>query len=141
MKRSDGVRQIGARLFDICPLWFYSEESDLYFPVMEADQLPESERDLSISATFSFPNGLQLRGYIVGVSNIFSVGLFCGDKTFHLNKNLKDLSAKQLNGLFSCMGPTQLRPERLMPLSFRTRINRAGFREVEGEFDLFARGY
>ncbi|WP_123863449.1 hypothetical protein [Burkholderia plantarii] len=88
--------------FSACPIWRYDNKDDLYHPVASADQLPESERVLSIHANFRAPDGRVFAGYVVGIERIFSFGLFAGERIFHVNLKLPDLSAKQLDAFFNC---------------------------------------
>ncbi|WLE58836.1 hypothetical protein GIY62_17260 [Burkholderia plantarii] len=122
--------------FATWPIWRYDDEDDLYHPVTSADQLPESERALSIRANFRTPDGRSFAGYVVGIERVFSFGLFGGDRVFHVNMNLPDLSAKQLNAFLqvqSCESGQTF--ESLFPLTYTSSINEEPFVDFSGQFD------
>ncbi|MBX9432001.1 hypothetical protein ACI2VK_08010 [Ralstonia nicotianae] len=123
--------------FSACPIWRYDDEDDLYHPVLTADELPESERLLSIRARFVTPNGQSFDGYVVGIERVFSIGLFGGGQVFHVNKNLPDLSEKQLQAFLQTQpGPEALSTKALFPLSYTTTINREPFADFSGKFEM-----
>ncbi|WP_430444406.1 hypothetical protein [Sphingorhabdus contaminans] len=80
-----------------CPIWRYDYDDDLYYPVLETDDLPESEQDLTIRAIFTTPSGKKIDGYVVGISRVFSIGLFGEDRFFYVNKNLGPESREWMN--------------------------------------------
>lgn len=133
---TNGVKLIGPQGFKESSIWRFDEDADLYYPVLSPDDIPESERDLSILAEFTLPSGATASGYVVGISRVFSLGLFCNGRTFHVNKNLKDLSIKQVEQFLSCMGLSDVHAQEVFPLAFKTNINRAEFNEMEGIFNL-----
>lgn len=75
--------------FFACPIWRNEDGSDLFYPVLSPDDLPESERDLMIRAVFTTPGGKTFDGYVVGISRVFSIGLFGDDRFYHANQNLR----------------------------------------------------
>lgn len=123
--------------FSACPVWRYDDEDDLYHPVLTADELPESERLLSIRARFTAANGKSFDGYVVGIERVFSIGLFGGGRVFHVNKNLPDLSEKQLRAFLQTQPGMEESPiGSLSPLGFTTTIGRGPFIDFSGSFDL-----
>jgi hypothetical protein len=124
--------------FMACPIWRYDDEDDLYHPILEPDQLPESERDLSTRALFVTPGNKRIDGYVVGISRVFSIALFGGDRLFHVNKNMKKLSEENIQrfiierpeyGLVSAAD--------IFPLGYSTQIFRPGYRDFSGVFDIY----
>lgn len=132
----DAKKMIVAQDFLACAIWRYDDEDDLYHPVVSIDQLPESERALSIRANFTTSQGKSFSGYVVGIERIFSFGLFGGDRVFHVNMNLPDLSMKQLDAFFQSQpdmaGQTV---ESLFPLSYVSTINQEPFADFSGRFE------
>lgn len=134
---TNGIELVEMRDFQFCPVWRYDEDMNLYFPVTEGKDLPESERDVSIFVECKANSGHTFSGYIVGISKIFSMGLFCKEKTFHLNKNLPDLSAEQIRAFLECANLTNaLTAEKLFPLKYTTQIKRDEFRDFSGNFEM-----
>lgn len=122
--------------FLTCAIWRYDEDDDLYHPVLTPEQLPESERNLSIRATFMTPSGKFIPGYIVGIEKTFSFGLFDGNRVFHVNINLPTLSAKQLISFLQTQtGKTVGTFESLFPLSYKSTINKEPFVDFRGRFE------
>jgi hypothetical protein len=123
--------------FQSCPVWRYDEDDDLYHPVMRESDLPDSQRDVSIFAEFKTPGGHSFSGYVVGISRVFSVGLFCGDRTFHINKNIPDLSVEQVRELLACAGLDDVHTVgEFFPLEYRTLILRDEFVDFSGRFEI-----
>ncbi|VWD46699.1 hypothetical protein BCO18430_07163 [Burkholderia contaminans] len=91
---------------------------------------------MSIRANFRTPDGRSFAGYVVGIQRVFSFGLFGGDRVFHVNMNLPDLSAKQLNAFLqvqSCESGQTF--ESLFPLTYTSSINEEPFVDFSGQFD------
>lgn len=123
--------------FFLCPIWRYDDEDDLYHPVQDAEELPESERDLSIRAIFTTPSGKKIDGYIVGISRVFSMGLFGEDRFFHANKNLIPETKEWMNEFITQRSDPELRSLKdLFPLHYTTQIDRIGYKDFSGTFDL-----
>lgn len=123
--------------FFACPVWRYDDEDDLYHPVFDTDELPESEHNLSFRAVFTTPSGNKIDGYVVGISRVFSIGLFGEDHFFHANKNLGPESREWMNEFIAARSDSDLRSlEDLFPLRYATQINRIGYRDFSGTFDL-----
>ena len=134
---TEAKNDIGPRDFSACAAWRYEEGSDLYYPVRGEDDLPESLRDLSIRAVFTTPSGEQLEGYVVGTERIFSIGLFLGDRTYHINKNLPGLSKEQVDEYLSQRGGTSdLQYESMFPLQFQSRWGGDTFVDFSGVFEM-----
>ena len=122
--------------FFACPIWRYDEEDDLYYPVMEESDIPESERDLSIRAVFVTPSGKKIDGYVVGISRVFSIGLFGENRLYHANKNLAPESREWMNEFISDHSELGANSwQDLFPLQY-TQINGDGYRDFSGKFDL-----
>jgi hypothetical protein len=122
--------------FSTCAIWRYDDEDNLYHPVTSISQVPESERLLSIRATFTTPEGKSLPGYVVGIERIFSFGLFGGDRVFHVNLNLPKLSAKQLSAFLQVQADEAgQKVESLFPLSYASEINQEPFVDFSGRFE------
>jgi len=123
--------------FFACPIWRYDEDDDLYHPVIEANEIPDSERDLSFRAVFVTPSGKKLDGYVVGILRVFSIGLFGRDRFYHANKNLGPESREWMSEFVSDNPDTGLTSwQDLFPLRYTTQINRDGYRDFSGTFDL-----
>lgn len=123
--------------FKDCPIWRYDEDADGYFPVRGESDLPERVRDLSLRAEFTTPGGNVFEGYVVGVENVFSIGLFGNERIYHLNKNLPDLSQEQAEEFFVESGLTsQLSYEALFPLRYETKWGGPMFNDFSGVFEM-----
>lgn len=134
---TNGIELIKLRDFETSPVWRFDEDCDLYFPVLQGRDLPESERDVSIFVECKSNFGHPFDGYIVGIDKVFSMGLFCGRKVFHLNKNLPELSAEQMKEFLVCAGLSDaLNVKDLFPLTYTTQIKRDEFRDFSGQFEM-----
>ena len=134
---TNGIKLVDLRDFETCPVWRYDEDDDLHFPVVQGKDLPDSERDVSIFVDCKTKSGHKFNGYIVGIGKIFSMGLFCADKTFYVNRNLLDLSFEQMRGFLECAGLSNLLTvENLFPLEYTTKINRDEFIDFSGQFEM-----
>ncbi|WP_227815307.1 hypothetical protein [Nitrogeniibacter aestuarii] len=123
--------------FSACAAWRYEEDSDLYYPVRGEDDISESLRDLSIRAVFTTPSGEKLDGYVVGTERIFSIGLFWGERTYHINKNLSGLSKEQVDEYLSQRGgASDLQYESMFPLHFQSRWGDDTFVDFSGVFEM-----
>lgn len=123
--------------FFSCPVWRYDDEDDLYHPVLEENDIPESERDLSFRAIFTTPAGKKLDGYVVGISRVFSIGLFGGDRFYHANKNLGPESRVWMEEYVSNQPEIGINSwQDLFPLQYTTQMMREGYRDFSGIFDL-----
>jgi hypothetical protein len=132
----DAKKVLAPQDFSACAIWRYDDDDDLYHPVITPDHLPESERVLSIRATFTTPGGKSFPGYVVGIERIFSFGLFGGDRVFHVNMNLPDLSAKQLEAFLQVQaGESGQTVESLFPLGYVSEINQEPFVDFSGRFE------
>ena len=121
-----------------CPIWRFDDEDDLDHPVLTPEEVPRSERDLSIRAVFTTPAGLKLDGYVVGISKVFSMALFGHDRFFHVNKNVKDLSEEQMRDFIADRPELGLKSVNdIFPLKYVTQIHRDGYRDFSGVFDLY----
>ena len=134
---ANGIKLVDLQNFETCPVWRYDEDDDLYFPVLTGKDLPEFERDVAIFVEYKTPSGIKFPGYIMGISKVFSLGLFCGGKTFYMNKNLPDLSAEQMSEFLECAGLTDLLSiKNLLPLEYVTKINHDEFQDFSGQFEM-----
>ncbi len=118
-------------------MWKYDEDSDLYYPVLSPKELPDEESCLTIYSVFTLPNGKEIKGYIVGVERVFSMGFFGKDNTFFINKNMPDATIEQIESFL--LGQPSLEVKRvfdIFPLRYRTLINLEGFSNVNGAFDM-----
>lgn len=139
MSKSRGKRLTTPSDFFACPIWRFDDGDDNYYPVLNPDELPESERDLSIRALFVTPSGVRLDGYVVGISRVFSIGLFGRGRFFHANRNLGPESEKWMSEFIDDMSDPKLRSLKdLFPLKYSTQINREGYLDFSGTFDLGA---
>lgn len=123
--------------FDACPLWRYDDGDDLDHPVISTEEIPELERELFTKAIFTTRAGDTLEGCVIGISYVFSIGLFGGDKVFILNKNMEDHSRQQVNELLALHPSIKARTfDELFPVKYRTTIGRLGYREFSGSFEF-----
>jgi hypothetical protein len=123
--------------FFVCPIWRYDEDDDLYHPVSTEDEIPESERDLSIRAVFTTPSGAKIDGYVVGISRVFSIALFGSNGFFHANLNLGPESQQWMREFLADRIDLKISsPKEMFPLQYTTQINRVGYRDFSGIFDL-----
>lgn len=120
-----------------CPIWRYDDEDDLYYPILTPEDIPESERDLSIRAVFTTPSGKKLDGYVVGISRVFSIGLFGREGFFHANKNLKPESEGWMREFIQERPELGLSsPKDIFPLNYTTQIYQDGYADFSGTFNL-----
>lgn len=124
--------------YNTFPMWRYNDENNLYYPIISPDEFPEDSRDLSIKTTFISPIGIIFHGYIVGVKNIFSIGVFINNKTFHFNKNVPELSLEQFNDFIKELNLNkEIIISDIFPLQYKTEINLANYKDISGTFDVF----
>jgi hypothetical protein len=124
--------------FDAHPLWRYDDETDLYYPIMSIEEVPEYSRSLFIRARFYSPAGIVFNGYLVGAENIYCIGIFCDGCEFMFNKNLPDRCFKSFNKLIENMTSGEnLKISDIFPLKYETTINIKNYRTIIGEFNAF----
>lgn len=116
-------------------IWKCSRSDDLMYPVTSAEEFPEDSFDLSIRAIFTTPEGIEFLGYLVGIKNIYSIAIYVGDRIFCFNRNLPQDYPKKLDQLGEALDKN-LSISNFSPLKYKTDIDLAGFRNIEGEFDL-----
>lgn len=126
------------REFDSCPLWKSSEDIDGYCAVRGVDDLPDLSQDLLIKADFFSPSNVHYKGYIVGISNVVSIGLFVRGRKFRFNSNLVDLSEEQLETMRQMLAMASgMADEAIFPLRFTTTFSLPGYANFSGVFDLY----
>jgi hypothetical protein len=130
--------------FDTCSIWYYDEESDLYYPINSPDEIPDyaDPRDLRIKAIFYTPSGEPLKGYIILPPDIkrevFSIGIFVNKKKFFFNDNLLDPSKDQLEDMLKELNSDKFRSEKdVFPVKYETDFNFEGYNNFQGTFDAF----
>lgn len=134
---SNGKNYLIPSDFDSCPAWKYDEDSDLFYPVRREEDLPELTRDLSVRAVFTAPTGETLDGYVVGIDRIFSMGLFEGNRIYHVNKHLPGPSREQIKEYLATKNTTShLTFESMFPLQFKTDWEDETFINFSGIFDI-----
>ena len=123
--------------FVVCPVWRYDEDANAYLAVRDENDLPEQTRDLRIHTEFVTPSGEKIKGYIVGVDKVFSIGLFFGAQTYHANKNLYELSKGQIDEFLQASAlASNFTFESLFPLNFETRWESETFKNFSGAFAM-----
>jgi hypothetical protein len=123
--------------FAQCSLWRRDEHDDLVYPVVSEKDIPENDRDLLIRAKFTTPSGDAFDGYIVGFSRVFAISIFVGDLKFGLNKNAYTLVRATVQKILDAAQPPFTQTvEDFFPLKYQTAIDRQGFREFTGTFDV-----
>jgi hypothetical protein len=134
---ANGIKFVRLQDFSVCPVWRYDEDDDLYYPVLQGKDLPISEKDVSIFVECKINTGHIFNGYIVGIGNVFSMGLFCDENIFYLNKNLPDLSCEQMQIFLKSTGlSSDVKVEQLLPITYATKINREEFLDFTGQFNM-----
>lgn len=63
----NGIKIVELHDFESCPVWRYDEDEDLYFPVRQEEDVPDSERDILIFVECKINSGHKFPGYIVGI--------------------------------------------------------------------------
>ncbi len=123
---------------DSYSLWIAREEDDLIYPVYGPDDFPEymSMYDLKVRANFLTKNDIELKGYIVGLKNIYCIVIFIEKEIFYLNKNLYNDCIQDLKRMNALLG-VQLNPNEYFPIQYETTMNIEGFNNFCGEFDIF----
>lgn len=119
-------------------IWIMHQSDDLYYPVLGPDDLPHDMRldDLRIRAIFTTKNEKIFNGYLVGLKNIFSIGIFLANRKFYFNKNLLDECIKSIEEINLNL-PAPIRKEDFFPLRYQTNIDIEAFKNIEGEFNIF----
>jgi len=122
-----------------CPVWRYDEDLEGYFEVRDQDDLDAvgSTADLQIMVEFTTQTGQRLMGKIVGVNDIYAIGLFVRDEVVGINKNMREDSRKQVAKFLALSGLAgQLSLETLFPLRFETKWGGAMFNDFSGVFEV-----
>jgi hypothetical protein len=119
-------------------IWIEHEDDDLTYPVYSLNDLPENMQinKLRIRATFTTRDGIALKGYIVGLKNIFCIVIFWNGEVLYLNKNLFNDCIDAINKISKLLNQN-LEPEDYFPIRYETTIDIEGFKNVGGEFDIF----
>jgi hypothetical protein len=83
------------------------------------------------------PNGRVFEGELVGVNDIFAVGLFAREESFVINRNTHEGSREQVSLLLAALGlEDELSFDTLFPLRFKSKWSRSGiFNDFEGVFE------
>lgn len=123
--------------FDECPVWRLDKDADTHFPVRSLNDIPELVRDLRILAEFTAPNGQKMLGRVGGIDRIFAIGLFVGDNTFIINKNMPKDAREQAEAFLQASGlSNRLSYETLFPLRYETRWGGEVFNDFSGVFEM-----
>jgi len=125
--------------FANCPVWRYDEDLEGYFEVRGPDDLDlvASTSDLQIMAEFTTPTGQRLMGKVVGVNDIYAIGLFVHDEVVGINKNMREDSRKQVTKFLALSGlADRLSLETLFPLQYRSRWGNDYFIDFSGVFEM-----
>jgi hypothetical protein len=141
-----GIRYTRKEDFDACAIWYYEEESDLYYPITSPDEIPDyaDPRDLTVKALFHTPSGSVFDGYIVlprdTESKVFSIGIFVNERQFFFNNNLPGPSKEQLEDMIKELNSGNFRSEKdVFPVRYETNFSFEGYNNnnFQGMFDAF----
>jgi hypothetical protein len=122
--------------FMSCPVWAYDEDQEVYREVRELDDLRGGLYDLHIKAVFTTPGGVELAGEVVGVENVFAIGLFAGDEVVMVNRNMHSDSREQVARFLALSGlASTLSFDMLFPLRYRSAWGGELFADFEGVFE------
>jgi len=133
-----GLEIINKAEFGRHAVWRFDEDSDLLYPVDHPDDMPDNPRDVQIRAVFFTPIGEELEGHIVGIDNVFCIGIFVNEETIFFNKNLPDMVQEEFERLRLSLKNTKIESVNdLFPLRFETRFDweDLGYQNFWGEFD------
>jgi hypothetical protein len=140
----EGVKNTQKEDYDTCSIWYYDEESDLYYPINSPDEIPDyaDPRDLSVKAIFYTPSGEPLKGYITlprdTKHEVFSIGIFVNGRQFFFNDNLPGPSKDQLEDMLKELDAGKFRSEKdIFPVRYETDFNFEGYNNFQGIFDAF----
>lgn len=124
--------------FASCPVWVYDEHEEVYRPVRALDDLRGGGLyDLCIKAVFTTPGGVELFGQVVGVENVFAIGLFAGEEVVLINRNMRARSREQVAKFLAISGlAATLSLDTLFPLRYRSAWGGELFADFEGVFEL-----
>lgn len=125
--------------FADCAVWCYDEDQESYFAVRELNDLEEavSSADLKIRAQFITSDGRELQGVVVGVRNIYAIGLFVHDEIIMINKNMRQDSKEQVAKYLSLSGlEERLSLQSMFPLRYESRWGNETFNDFSGVFEL-----
>jgi hypothetical protein len=122
-----------------CPVWIYDEDREVYREVHGPDDLHGEQYDLydlHIKAVFITPGGVELNGEVVGVENVFAIGLFAGDEVVLVNRNMHNRSRAQVAKFLTVSGlASQLSFDTFFPLRYRSAWGCELFADFEGVFE------
>jgi hypothetical protein len=119
------------------PVWSFSPDSETYSQVRSLEDVPPDMYDFMIHADFTAPNGRIFEGEVVGVNDVFAVGLFAQDESVLINRNSHERSREQVSLLLAALGlEDELSFDTLFPLRFKSKWSRSGiFNDFEGVFE------
>lgn len=125
--------------FTASPVWRYEHESESYFKVLTLGDLEllESTYDLRILVEFTTPSNLRLTGEIVGVQDIYAIGLFANDEIILINKNMHIRAKEQAEKFLILSGLAETTTyKNLFPMHFQSKCRSDVFNEFSGFFDM-----
>lgn len=121
--------------FDSHPIWKWDDRDDSFRPISSPNDFPELARDIYLKAYFVTPKKTELKGYIIGVWRVFSMGIFINGKQYIFNYNLPARANSHLDDLILKRIVTN--KDELFPLKYKTDIAQAGMTDFSGTFDVF----
>lgn len=125
--------------FASCPVWRYDQDLEGYFEVRGHEDLEsaESTADLQILAEFITPRGHRLMGKIVGVQDVYAIGLFVNNEIVGINRNMRQDSRRQVAKYLTLSGIVgELSFETLFPLRFESKWGSETFNDFSGVFEM-----
>jgi hypothetical protein len=131
VSQTNGKKSLIANDFEEHSLWFRDERDDLYYPVRGDDDFPNHQYHLLVRANFKTRRRRKLKGFLVGVENIYCIVIFYKDKLFALNR-----SSLWLSDSIEDIKKMGLMPKDFSPVKYVSSINSV-YNEITGEFDLF----
>lgn len=124
--------------FTNCPIWRYDEDLEGYFEVrsLEDAGLATGTFDLQMLAEFTTLNGERFRGKLVGVADIYSIGLFARNEIVGVNKNMRKDSKEQAAKFLELSGlADRMSVDDLFPLRYESRWGDGTFVDFSGVFE------
>ena len=124
--------------FAQCPIWRYDADAEGYFEVRNLDDagLATDTFDLQILAGFTANNGQRFQGKLVGVKDIYSVGLFVGNEIIGINKNMLQDSKEQAARFLKLSGlEAGMTVDDLFPLRYESQWGDDTFIDFAGVFE------
>jgi hypothetical protein len=129
MEKSDKIHVMDLRWsdFERFPVWTWDDAMEGYHPILGEGDLPDEYGTLFILATFTFPSGKTLSGYLVGSETFYAFGIFIGENEYSFNLNLPDMANATISEISRASGG-----ESVLPLQYKADFHWANQPPISG---------